>query len=90
MSAQPIGSRLKFKLEVKIFLIQQQILLTQRLMGLKEKFLTHSSILKMILIEIQGVGIAGQRTTKDHDVRVDITTGASNVAPKKFSNIIKI
>ena len=74
MSAQPIGSR--FSNFENIFNSATNFVNADT--EIKRKVFNTQFNLKKDLIEIQGVGTAGQRTTKV-DVRVDITTGGATL-----------
>ena len=84
MSAQPIGSR--FSNFENIFNSATNFVNADT--EIKRKVFNTQFNLKKDLIEIQGVGTAGQRTTKV-DVRVDITTGGATLLRKSSQISLK-
>ena len=84
ISAQPIGSR--FVNFENIFNSATNFVNADT--EIKRKVFNTQFNLKNDLIEIQGVGTAGQRTTKV-DVRVDITTGAATLLRKSSQISLK-
>ena len=84
MSAQPIGSR--FTNFENIFNSATNFVNADT--EIKRKVFNTQFNLKKDLIEIQGVGTAGQRTTKV-DVRVDITTGGATLLRKSSQISLK-
>ena len=84
MSAQPIGSR--FVNFENIFNSATNFVNADT--EIRRKVFNTQFNLKEDLIEIQGVGTAGQRTTKV-DVRVDITTGGATLLRKSSQISLK-
>ena len=84
ISAQPIGSR--FSNFENIFNSATNFVNADT--EIKRKVFNTQFNLKKDLIEIQGVGTAGQRTTKV-DVRVDITTGGATLLRKSSQISLK-
>jgi len=84
ISAQPVGSRFtRFE-----NIINTATNFVNADTEIKRKVFNTQFNLKNDLIEIQGVGTAGQRTTKV-DVRVDITTGAATLLRKSSQISLK-
>ena len=84
ISARPIGSR--FSNFENIFNSATNFVNAD--IEIKRKVFNTQFNLKQDLIEIQGVGTAGQRTTKV-DVRVDITTGGATLLRKSSQISLK-
>ena len=84
ISAQPIGSR--FSNFENIFNSATNFVNADT--EIKRKVFNTQFNLKQDLIEIQGIGTAGQRTTKV-DVRVDITTGGATLLRKSSQISLK-
>ena len=84
ISAQPIGSR--FSNFENIFNSATNFVNADT--EIKRKVFNTQFNLKQDLIEIQGIGTAGQRTTKV-DVRVDITTGRATLLRKSSQISLK-
>ena len=84
ISAQPIGSR--FVNFENIFNSATNFVNADT--EIKRKVFNTQFNLKQDLIEIQGIGTAGQRTTKV-DVRVDITTGGATLLRKSSQISLK-